>query len=107
MTSQLPLKMFEAAPEDANVRELERLLSEYAGWMTSSVIGAKTGWSFDKITALARPSVNIITGGRGFKHQRHATDEEWQHFYNGLMSRSRELQERAERSRKFRHARVG
>lgn len=107
MIGQATLELFKAEADDPNVRELERLLQEYRGWMSSSLIGSKTGWNSDKINALARASVNVISGQLGYKHQRHATDEEWQHFYNGLMSRAGELQARAERSRKYRHKVLG
>lgn len=107
MSAQISLELFRAAPEDGNVQELVRLLRDYQGWMSSSLIGSKTGWNSDKVNALARASVEVISGQLGYKHQSHATDAEWQHFYNGLMSRATELQSRAERSRQHRHARIG
>lgn len=107
MTDQLPLRMFQAAPEDGNVRELERLLLEYRGWMSSSLIGSKTGWNSDKVNALARASADVISGQLGYKHLAHATAEEQRHFANSLVSRIRELGKRLTRFRRRAHARIG
>jgi hypothetical protein len=100
VSAQLQLKMFQAASSDENVRELERLLLEYRGWMSAALIGSKTGWNSDKVNALARASVDLISGQHGYKHIRHATAEEQNHFHNGLRSRARELLRRLIRSQK-------
>lgn len=107
MTEQLALRVFAAAPEDANVLELERILADYQGWMSSSLIGSHTGWNSDKVNALARVSSEIISGQRGYKHLRHATSDEQTHFFNGLISRARELANRAARVRRRAHQLVG
>ncbi len=103
MTTQLSLRMFQASSEDANVRELERLLQDYQGWMSSSVIGSKTGWNSDKVNNLARVSPDIISGQLGYKHLRHATAAEQTHFHNSLRSRARELLRRLVRSKRRSH----
>jgi hypothetical protein len=103
MDAQLTLKMFQAHADDPNVRELERLLWEYEGWMSASLIGSKTGWNSDKVNALARASVDIISGQLGYKHIRHATAAEQTHFHNSLRSRARELLRRMVRSKKRAH----
>lgn len=100
MSVQIQLKMFQAAPDDPNVRELEQMLFEYQSWMSSSLIGSKTGWNSDKVNNLARVSADIISGQLGYKHIRHSTADEQSHFHNGLRSRARELLKRLFRSQK-------
>jgi len=100
MNAQLQLKIFQAASSDVNVVELERILMEYRDWMSSGLIGSQTGWNSDKVNALARASTDIISGQLGYKHIRHATAEEQNHFHNGLRSRARELLRRLIRSQK-------
>lgn len=99
--------MFEASADDPNVRELERILWEYEGWMSSSLIGSKTGWNSDKVNALARASVDVISGQLGYKHIRHATVAEQTHFHNSLRSRARELLRRLIRSKRRSHEVLG
>lgn len=99
--------MFQAAPDDSNVRELERLLFEHEGWLSSSAIGSKTGWNSDKVNNLARVSADIISGQLGYKHIRHATAAEQAHFANGLTRRIRELGKRPVRYRKRAHQLLG
>ena len=107
MISQLELRVFHAAPDDENVRELERILLDANCWLSSSAIGSKTGWNSDKVNNLARVSSDIISGQHGYKHLRHATASEEGHFFNGLISRARELANRAARVRKRAHQLVG
>ena len=107
MDEQLTLKMFQAQADDPNVREFELLLWEYEGWMSASLIGSKTGWNSDKVNALARASVDVISGQHGYKHIRHATAAEQTHFHNGLRSRARELLRRLVRSKKRSHEVLG
>lgn len=107
MDGQLQLRMFAAAPTDENVRELERILLDYNGWMSSSLIGSKTGWNSDKVNNLARVSADIISGQLGYKHLRHASASEQAHFANGLISRIRELGKRLTRFRKRAHQLIG
>ena len=107
MNGQLHLKMFEASADDPNVRELERMLWEYQGWMPSSLIGSKTGWNSDKVNALARASVDIISSQLGYKHLRHSTAAEQSHFHNSLRSRARELLRRLIRTKRRAHEILG
>ncbi|NOS72026.1 MAG: hypothetical protein HOP33_19125 [Verrucomicrobia bacterium] len=103
MSAQVQLKMFQAERYDPNVRELEQMLFEYQGWMSSSLIGSKTGWNSDKVNNLARVSADIISGQLGYKHIQHATAAEQAHYANGLTSRIRELGKRLVRYRKRAH----
>ena len=106
MTTQLQLNVFRAAPEDYNVRELERILSDSACWLSASAIGSKTGWNSDKVNNLARVSADIISGQHGYKHLSHSSTAEVNHFLNGLSSRAHELESRRLRVQKRAHALV-
>ncbi len=107
MNEQPTLRLFHAEPDDANVRELVRLLAEYRGWMSSGLIGSLTGWNSDKVNALARAAAEVISGQLGYKHLSHATTAEKEHFFNAEESRAKRILERVQRVRARAHQMIG
>lgn len=107
MTAQLELKSFQAAPTDANVLELERILDEARGWLTASVICSKTGWHDRQVRELAEASPDVISGQLGYKHIRHASPEELAHFFHWMSSQAKKMWKRVQRVRRRAHQLVG
>lgn len=97
MNQQPELKMFEAAPDDRNVRWLENLLLGAQCWMTAKdIMLTVNGKLLDRdLRALASASDNVISGQKGYKHIQHATSEEIHHAVSWLESQAKKMSERA------------
>jgi len=108
MISQLELQAFQAAPDDPNVRELERILLHAKCWLRANVICWLTGWTDPRqVRELAEASDCVISGQLGYKHLQHATPEEQDHFYNWMGSQARKMWRRVQRVRRRAHQLVG
>lgn len=93
MTKQLELTLHKApstTPEE--VERFVSLLFENGGWMTAEMVGALTTWSDRKCRALAARSAGRISSGQeGYKHTKHMTNEEYNHFRNGMKSQAEKM----------------
>jgi len=107
MPDQLELKPFQAAPDDVNVRWLENLLDGAKCWMTAKDIALTTnGKALDRdIRVLASASKWILSGpgSPGYKHIKHSTPEEVNHFADATKSQGVNMLKRSIRMRKAAH----
>jgi hypothetical protein len=103
---------FLAHKEDMDVTWLERTLEENRQWLFASELLALAGipptenekrWLRD----LASRSGWIISGGRGYRHVRHATGEEIHRFRAALLHQAREVCRRVGRVTRNAHTIFG
>lgn len=108
MTQQLPL--FEAPPDDPNVKWLIDLLLRKGGWVTASQICEVAGDRIDdrRIRMLAEASGGwVISGQRGYRHIQHAKAGEIDHCVAAWESQAKRMLKRATRTRILAHQLVG
>lgn len=106
------LGLFEAAKEDKHVVWLESYLLECGNWMTANALALLVGRPEGEesrrwVRSLAQVSDWVISGQKGYKHVKHATAEEVNHFVAWMESQATRMAKRAERMRKNAHAVLG
>jgi hypothetical protein len=101
--------LFEEATVDEDARWLEHYLEATGRWHSAADLALAHGeedgdvgrrW----IRSLAQMSDRVISGQRGYKHVRHATAEEVEHFVNWMESQGKKMISRAERTRQVKAA---
>lgn len=101
---------FEAKPECDQVKFLVTLLDERKCWMTASQIVAvlQGTWTDRDVRMYAEAAKGrIISGQKGYRHIRHATQEEVQHASAWMLSQGKKMIQRAIRIRNLAHQMVG
>jgi hypothetical protein len=112
MKTSEQLELFEVAAADPNVIWLERYLLEASGWLTAGQLSAIAGKADSEdgrrwVRSLAQASEWVISGQKGYKHVKHATAEDLNHFMGWMESQGKKMIGRAERMRRNAHALVG
>lgn len=118
MTTQLELTAAPAsAAPDPNLAWLEALLLQRACWMTAAEVAAEAqaiargGSPLNErsVRRLASASDWILSGpgSPGYKHLKHASADEINHFANAAESQGKQMIERAIRLRHQAHAVLG
>lgn len=106
------LELFRPKTEDPNVAWFVELLFVNASWMKAGEIIAKIppDYEFDDRTIRAwaeAAAPKIISGQRGYKHTDHATPDEIKMFLNTMHSQGVKMLKRAQKVRKYAHAKIG
>jgi hypothetical protein len=101
------LNMFPPPPV-GNVTWLEELLNDRKAWMTAADVLRCVGKDDTDdqkrmVRRLAKASLWLISGQKGYKHISHATAEEINHFVNWMESQATEMTRRAEAIRRNAH----
>ncbi len=101
------LGLFEARPEDPNVRWLERVLLEERRWVTAAELVQRSGGALHdrQVRALAAASAVVLSGpgSPGYRHIETADLEEIAHVADALIAQGRVMMRRGLRLRRKAH----
>lgn len=96
------------APVSDDQRDLASLLGFLklrTGWFSAAEISVIKGWDDRRIRHLASiAGGQIMSGQRGYIYTRHASPEEFTHFYNQMLSQAKKMITRIIATRKVFHS---